>query len=412
MSHRIPALIWSVYAIEVAFAAGTTISGLFLPNLMVDFGLSVQQAGLLGSLQALGAMLMIFLAGWLSDRVGPGYILASGCALLALAPLLLASAPVTALVVVSIVLLGIALGLIDPMTNVLLVAAGGSNAGRWLSYLHASFGIGAFSFPIMASVGLAYGVPWRIQLLILAVMAFAGVAWFSFLRRQWPKAAAAAKVGKTAEGFPKGQANLVADQGGPWMHPVVLVLAGAMLLYAGAYRNLSLWTVLFFQSELGATQVAGARALSLLFLVITLSRLANAAIVDRLPKDRLLALYATGGALGLLPFAFAASPHGALLALALFGACTAGIFPLVTAFLLSRFPQNQGAMAGLIYGSSSFGGMLMPSLLGTIAKTVGLRAGLMVNAGAMFVAAAGFWYVHRRSLEREPVPPISSRQAS
>jgi MFS family permease len=62
-----------------------------------------------------------------------------------------------------------------------------------------------------------------------------------------------------------------------------------------------------------------------------------------------------------------------LVTLVLYGLGTAPVFPLLMARGTALYPDQPGAVSGVLFGSVSLGGMAFPLLLGAVASSVGIR---------------------------------------
>ncbi|NPV52851.1 MAG: MFS transporter [Firmicutes bacterium] len=398
--HSIPPVVWAIYLVEMAFAAATTLTGAILPNLVGEFNLDFSQAGVVSAVQSLASFPIVFVAGFLSDRMGAVRVLLAGLILLTTCPVLMAIAPSYIFLLMGTGALGVALGLIDPMTNAVLVERGGPRKGEILGLLHASFGLGAAIFPVVIAFALARGMSWRLSL--AAVTLFALVAMVLFYLRQLREqhrekpSLPRTQAGEDPESSQAPQRGLAPashprrEPGSLWRSPSIWAFILAMFFYSGAYRNIMVWTVVYFKEILGTTQMVGSLALFTLFILIVAGRLISARMSDSTDNLLLLTVYMVGGALALLPLSRVNSPISGLLATAAFGLASAGIFPVITSYATSLFPASSGTVTGLIYGSAAGGAIALPWMLGRIADDLGLRAGMFVNSIMMSVAGLLF----------------------
>lgn len=399
----IPPSVWAVYAIQMVFAAAANVIGTILPNLVDGFNLTLSQVGVISAVQSLTGPPIIFLAGFMSDHLGPVRVLLIGLTLLIACPLFMAAASSYILLVVSIAVLGIAFGFIDPMTNAVLVKGGGQEKGKYLSLLHAAYGLGAAIFPVLIAFALARGMSWRFSLLALASLVFGVTVVFFRCREQ-------ENPGQRMDVAAQGN-SLSSDSGDPttWTSDL-LIPTIAMFFYSGVYRNLAVWMVMYFKDILGATQVIGSLALFTLFGAIVIGRLISAKMSDSKDNLLLLTVYMTGAAAALTPIAWIRSQFMGFIAIAGFGLASAGIFPVITSYATGLFPARSGMVTGFIYGSASAGAVALPWLMGIVADNFGLRSGMLMNAISM--AIAGFLLVvafSRRMVRQRRPKSVSIR---
>ncbi|HHV62643.1 MAG TPA: MFS transporter [Firmicutes bacterium] len=393
----IPPVVWSVYLVEMAFAAASTLTGAILPNLISEFNLDFGQAGVVSAIQSLTSLPVMFVTGFLSDRVGAVRVLLIGLILLTACPVLMAIAPSYAFLILGTGALGVALGFIDPMTNAVLVERGGPRKGEILGLLHASYGLGAAIFPMVIAFALARGMSWRLSLAIITLFAASSTVLFHLHRdreanrhrnqvHQEPAPPRGAKVPEASPGSPAVATHHRQKPGALWRSPRIWTIIPAMFFYSGAYRNVVVWTVVYFKEILGTTQVVGSLALFALFMLIVVGRLISAKMSDSIDNLLLLTIYMVGAALGLLPVPWVNSPVSGFLAIAAFGLASAGIFPVITSYATGLFPGRSGTVTGLIYGSAAGGAIVLPWILGKIADSLGLRSGMLINAITMAMA--------------------------
>lgn len=362
-----------ILALELAMAWGSMLVGTLLPDLIAEFRLSLGQAGLAGTIQNLAALAATLAAGALCRRLGSGRLLLAGAFMLAIVPMAIAAAGTPGILFCGVALLGLGTGAIDPMTNVELSRIAAENRGRYLSLLHFTYSVGAIAIPLVAA-GAASLCGWRGPVYLGMVFSLSAGIWFGLGQDGGPPPAA-------REQNRSGRAL--------WRDPLAWIMAPAMFLYAGVYKNLAVWIVTYLEKEFRLSHTAAALGLSLLFASVTLGRLLAVRLERSVSRTGLLLCYALGGAAAtiLLP---AGGPGPVLCGIALFGLATGGIYPIATAFGMERYPDRAGPIAGLIYGAGTCGGIVLPVLTGRIADASGMRTGISVCTLAMAAAALAF----------------------
>ena len=376
-------LILSIFSLELCLAWATTMTGTLLPEIIKDYHLRLGEAGLLGTAQSLIALCAILAAGVVSLKLGSGRLLAWGGLALTIFSVCMALAPSYTLFLAGIGLFGLGIGLVDPMTNAELAEVTGSERGRFLSLLHMSYGIGAALTPLVIAALLGFGFGWRTIVGLGAVFSF--LAWQWFARQHSQKIELPSEVYSTHFG------------NAPFKDPRFYAIAAAMFFYAGAYRCLSMWMVTFLRVGLSASPAAAAGSLSLLFACVTAGRFVTSKTSEFLTRPLLLVLYGIGGAMSLALF-YLGGMGGALAGLGLFGLTTAGIYPIVTAYGVELFPGRSGLVTGLIYGTGTGAGIILPQILGMAAESWGLQRAMTLTFWEM--SAAGCFFVLLWLLQR------------
>jgi len=124
-------------------------------------------------------------SGYLLNRIGLGRLLAASSLLAAVALVLSAARPPMGLLLVSVVLLGLSGGAIDAPLN----AYAARNFGlRRINFLHASYGVGAATSPLIVTAVVQTGPTWRWAYAIVAVLQLALAMVFSVTHRRWAAA--------------------------------------------------------------------------------------------------------------------------------------------------------------------------------------------------------------------------------
>jgi MFS family permease len=89
-----------------------------------------------------------------------------------------------------------------------------------------------------------------------------------------------------------------------------------------------------------------------------------------------------GMVVGLVMLALAPSLRSAGAAIALCGLCYAPIFPTTVGVGHSLYPKFFGTVFGILMGGSLVGGLVMPTVVGYVAGTASMRAGIWVLVGS------------------------------
>src|SRR5688500_17199333 len=147
-------------------------------------------------LDALASLLVAAAAGYLSSsaatgalvaRFGLGGLLALSSGATALALAVFALAPAWWIVVAAAFVLGAGGGAIDAGLN---AHAATRHSPRVVSWLHASYGVGATLGPLVMTAVLAAGMVWRVGYLLVALAQVALTFAFTGTRTRWPAVSA------------------------------------------------------------------------------------------------------------------------------------------------------------------------------------------------------------------------------
>ena len=354
-------LLVAAYLSLATMGTNSTMTGALLPVIVRTLDLDAAQAGLLASGPGVGYIVAVALAGLLSDSLGCRTIWLAGVGMGLLALFALALAPSFLWLLPAIAALGLVGGFFDGGINPLMSALTEGRAGGVLNRVHAFFGVGATTGPLLVSIGVRMGLPWRWHYVLLAaylLLVGALVTRNPLIPASRPPAVAGTSLISALRRRP------------------VLLGALAMLLYGGVEACLFSWTALYFVQTRGFTPSVGSLAVSLFGAALLTGRFASSAVVERLGYGRLViggALLGSAG-VGLMIW----SPGRLLpwVGIALAGLAWSGIFATIVADVAAQAPGRAGAVAGLVCASSGVGKIILPWWVGQVAQRSSITTGL------------------------------------
>jgi FHS family glucose/mannose:H+ symporter-like MFS transporter len=327
------------------YGVSTSLAGMALP---VNAAASVVGVIGWGALDRSGHVRTALLLGALSTG--------SGAATVALAP----TFPV---VLAGVVLVGLGFGIVDTGINAIFARDRSAGATRRMNMLHAMFGFGAVSFPLLLSF-----TSLTVAFLTAAMLMLAALPGLR-------------------HGFDPGVAE-PEDDSPAARRSARFVLIGFLsifALYIGIELGIGNWMAAHLTDE-GWSAAAAARWTSGYFATFTLGRLLVARVAERVHPARIVISALGLGAL----FASAANlsaitPYAYLLA----GLAIAPVFPTTMVWLSQRLPeQRHGPAAAMLAGSS--GATVFPAavgvLVGVTSTSVVPTAVAATGLAAMFAA--------------------------
>lgn len=377
--RRTALLVGLSYAAFISLGLPDGLIGVGWPSIRQTFGLP---------LDALGALLLTFTAGYLTSsfssgrvlaRLGVGRLLVLSCAATATALLVYGLAPAWWAIVVLGVLSGLGAGAIDAGLNT--YAANNFDA-RTVNWLHASFGVGAATGPVIMTSVLTAGYSWRLGFLIVGCVQLALAACFALTRRSWESGAV------HADAESGGSAPALATL----RLPAVWLSVALFFIYTGVEIAAGQWMYSLLTEARGVSTGVAGLLVSLYWASLTAGRVLFGAIARSVALDRALLFcmlgFALGAALVWLNLAAWLSFGG----FALMGFCLAPIFPS----LISATPSRIGAAhvantIGFQVAAASLGGGALPALIGVLADSLGLEVlgpALLIGALAMLALFA------------------------
>jgi FHS family Na+ dependent glucose MFS transporter 1 len=370
------------YFLFICLGLDSAIIGPTLPALAAQTGSRLGQMGLLFLAGASGYTLGTMLGGRVFDRLQGHPVMGIAQLLAAVLIFFIPLAPWFWLLLVILVCKGFAEGFINTGANALLVWTHAEKVGPFMNGLHFFFGLGAFLSPFLVAqvVGLEDGYRWAYW----ALSAFAVLVGLRMLTM--PGSPHPAQVHKVETA-----------QSAPAPVPFALVISAMLFLffYVGAEITFGGWVYTYAVTLKLANAVGAAYLTSAFWLAFTIGRLISIPAATRYtPRQVILAALLICLSILALGMAFSGS-EVALWTMAIgLGFCMAPIWP--TGFTLAGQSINlTGRVTGIILLGDSFGGMVLPSLVGKVIEGSSPHAMVYVVFGSLVLNLLAFAFMLR-----------------
>jgi MFS family permease len=339
--------------------------GVELVPLAARFHLAPLVAGTLFTVRGAASLGGAMVAGALSDRLPRQALLTVYAAALTACLLAVAAAPGWWLVLAGAAGISATFGAVGIETSALTALAAGPRRGRQLSITNAVYGIGAAVGPFVAGLLSAGGAGWRLPFALWAMLALAVLLPFRPLAR---RVAPVLRPGAV----PAARGALWRTLGGRlgWIWALAFTYNGVAWSIVG-------WSATWLVRRFGAGLLLGASSATAFYSLLTVGRLANAWLSDRMSTRSLLVLEALLTAAGL---AAAAQAHGALEAVGAFGLtglAMGGLYPNAQALAVALFPDRPGAMTASVSMAGAAGTMTVPELTGSLGSPAAAMTSLL-----------------------------------
>ena len=365
------------YGLFMCLGLSTAVLGPTLLALAEQTQTPLGQMGWLFLVGAAGQTVGTSLSGRVFDRV-PGHPVLSMAqlavaALLVVVPLL----PWFGLVVAVVVCAGVAQGLINTGANTLLIWTHGAKVGPYMNGLHFCFGLGACGAPLLVAqvIGGAGGYRWAYWTLA-AVMTL--VSLYLLLVSGHPRPVQHRLPGTRARDIPPGSSSRI--------------IAAALFLffYVGAEVAFGGWVAPYAVALQLASAVGAAYLTAGFWLAFTVGRLLAIPVATRFPPQRMV-LAALSLCLSLLAVLLLLPDTRVVVwsvAVGL-GFCMAPLWPM--GFTLAGQSLTLTAtVSGMILLGDSFGGMVLPWLVGQVMAVTGPRALAFLVFGSLVCTCVAF----------------------
>ena len=333
-------------------------------------------------LDALGSLLVMFTAGYLASSFSAGKmlalmslgsLLALSCLGTAVSLIGYALAPSWWMMVALGVIAGLGAGAIDAGLNTF---AATQFSARMVNWLHACYGVGAASGPVIMTSVLAMRHPWQRGYAIVGVWQLLLAILFGLTRRRWPESLASEqRASSTVARVPASRTLKL---------PVMWLSITVFFLYTGIEAAAGIWVYsLFTEARAVPMKTAGAWV-SVYWGGLTVGRLLAGGTVGFVTANRLLRLCVAGMALGAALIWINLTSPLSFLGLGLMGLASAPVFPSLIATTPARLGSaHTGNGVGFQIAAAVLGQSLLPAFAGVLAGKLGLE----IIGPALLVAA-------------------------
>lgn len=351
-------LLLVIYAGFISLGLPDGTLGVAWPAMAKELGLPIGAAGAITIVTTLLSGLSGFASGRIVGRFGTGPVVLASCALTGMALLGISRAAGLPWLVALAVPLGLGAGAVDAGLNGYVAR---HYSGRHMNWLHASWGIGATTGPLVMGEALASSHGWRGGYLVIGMTQLGLAMLFLATMKLWslvPERAAHEAAGGL-EKVPTALANSLAG----WLSPVLFALYAALEMSVGLWAASVLVVAREFSAERAAWCAAG------FYGAITLGRVLVGFVADRVGNRRVVALGALVALAGTGLFVFARSEWLAALALGAIGLGFAPIYPGLMHEVPRRFaPEAAQTVIGRQSGAAYLGMAALPAALGWLAQ--------------------------------------------
>jgi fucose permease len=382
--------------------------GVAWPSMQNELGLPVWALGPVLAASATGYFLSSFVAGWLLTRLGIANLLVASTALLVVSLAVYGLASHGALLAPCAIMAGLGAGAIDAAINAF---AARRLSHRWVTLLHAFYGLGAMIGPVLMTALLQMGRSWRWGYALLALTLGAMMLVFTGARRVWIDGIAKDGVttGHSPESTPPrhGPATMSqAIRARPVQWQMLL-----FLLYTGLEVTAGQWAYSLLSEGRGGSVGASGAAASVYWLSLTVGRVLVGAAAARAPVGPLLRVAGLGAALAAIMLAASNGASGSTAGLALLGLCFAPVYPLLIADTPRRVGQRLVAYSiGFQVSAACFGAAAIPWFAGAMVARLGYEmVALTLVAGTTLLAVMQWVPVNESLAHGEAADPAPGR---
>ena len=323
----------------------------------------------------IGYLVSSFISGRLLSLISVGTLLALSCLATGVSLVGYALAAAWPVMVTLGVTAGLGAGAIDAGLNTF---AATQFSARMVNWLHACYGIGAASGPVIMTGVLSTRHPWQRGYALVGAWQVALAVCFAVTRKLW-RATEASVAGR-------GSAIVVprASNVSTLKLPVAWLSMAVFFVYTGIEAAAGTWAYSLFTQARGVPMMSAGTWVSIYWGSLSVGRLLSGIVAGFVPVRRLLGLCIVSIALGAALISLNAAVQLSFAGLALMGLSSAPIFPSLIAATPARLGSAHTANSiGFQIGAAVLGQSLLPGLVGVLAGKFGLEIvgpGLLVAA--------------------------------
>jgi fucose permease len=377
---------------------GTALPGSTMGILWPSMRISVHEpVGALGIILVAGVAAQVVsstVTGRTMTRVRQGPLLALGITLMAGALAMESAASAMWLLVVGSAAFSTGFGIVNAALNVYAAARFGP---RNITWMHASYGLGATLGPLLVTALLASGAGWRTALVSMSAVLAATALLLAATGRSWEPPPEPAPLPR-AKGAPapRRRAGLAKRA---WTAPAFIAVETGIEVSAGV------WGYVFLTSGRGLPAAGAGVAVSAFWAMMFAGRVLLGPVAERAGASRVLAAAVVGVPAGAVLMAVPGPAPFAVAGMMLLGLAAAPVFPLLTLTTAERVGEGSAAAAvSLQAAASAIGSAALPSGIGLIIGVSGAGA----VGPALLVLGLAMCAVYGLALRPAKTPTASS----
>ncbi|MGB7789915.1 MAG: MFS transporter [Terrimicrobiaceae bacterium] len=349
-----------------------TLLGPILPMLAAKWHLDDAEAGSLFIAQFTGAMIGSALSSLMVDWLGSLRLMGCGYAAMAAAVACL-GVNSWGVGLLSVLSYGFAIGLIAPVTNLLVAEINSQRRAAALNILNFVWALGAVAGPALIAVFARDGQLIR-PLVGLAVLL--SVIALLIARRSLADSSSVAIRPKPNW---KGRARFERSAFRAWASPYALLTSALIFSYVGTETAAAGWIASYAQRIGASASGFGTMMPSFFWAGLLIGRAAAPVVLRRVSETALVLMSLFMAGAGLVVILVGSSLMTVSSGAGLAGLGMAAVFPTTFAIFTRQFGSQASQLTGFVFVLGGVGGALVPWLVGCISARFGdLRMGLLI----------------------------------
>lgn len=359
-------LVLLAFVAFVALGLPDGLLGVGWPTIRDGFSVALDAIGVFLAACVAGYMTSSFLSGFLLARFGVGRILAASCLLTGLALIGYTLVPQWWMMVVLGAFSGLGAGAIDAGLNTYAAAHFGEGLMQWL---HASWGVGTTTGPLIMTFGLTALNTWRFGYQAVGGFQIALAACFALTLPLWSRGVAPA-----GGAVQKRLTDYRTPVGETLRRPQVWLSAVLFFLYVGTEGSLGTWTYTLLTESRGVDKTLAGFFAGSYWFTFTVGRIVAGLFARQLGGHKLVLGGLVGALLGAGLLIRDPGEMANVVAVGVIGLSMAPIFPALMSGTRTRVGDRHAANTiGMQMAATGLGAAVIPGLMGVLARRISLE---------------------------------------
>ena len=348
-----------IYIAFISLGLPDSMLGAAWPLMQREMSLPLEGAGLVSTIVSAGTIVSSLLSGKLIKKLGTGLLTMLSVLMTALALLGFSATQNYFWLCLMAIPLGLGAGAVDAALNDFVAR---NFSSRHMSWLHAFWGVGATTGPLLLAYVVSQSGRWQGGYRTVSIIQFVLVAILALSLPLWRKQDKA-----NGEDVAHSKTN-----GSIWKIPGMIPNLISFFGYCGMELTAGLWFASFLVAERGLTAETASAWASSYYFGIMLGRMINGFLTMKFSSKTLIRSGQTLILVGLI-LLFIPQATFSLIGLLLVGMGCAPIYPSMLHETPARFgEENSSRLMGIQMASAYLGLTVMPPLVGLIASKTSL----------------------------------------
>lgn len=339
--------------------------GSVMPELLNYYHVSYTIGGRLIFVGAMGFLTGVLLTSWLNRRFQPKPILTISALVIAFAQFSILLLPPSPLFMTLYFINSVGSAAIGIVVATMFIEVFIGRQAVAMSYLEVSFGLGAFTMPLLASFFIAHGI-WRYLFVLTAVLAVVlAIVW---TRISYSKQAVDQGEPLDASGSSDAQHPLSANL--KWI--VLGLFALIVFLYGGLEGSLNNFMSSIFIHYLNQAAYYASISVGIFWGAMVIGRAATAIIIRKLTYSTYLLINIIGSIVSLVLFIVLKNALMGYIFVGTLGLMMSGIYSITLVYANYSIPNSAHLVTPIISGLSGLGSAIFPALTGFAIDRAGM----------------------------------------